>query len=93
MPLYRRIPKRGFKSRNKVKYKIIKLTQLNSFPPHSEVTPELLYRKKFLSKGHKFVKILDDGGILNIPLEIRVNKISASARAKVESCGGRVTII
>jgi large subunit ribosomal protein L15 len=92
MPLQRRIPKRGFHSRNRVEYTILSLEKLGAFGKNAEVTPETLKEKGLIRKSTEKVKILADGEI-QVPLLIRVHRISGAARKKVEEAGGKVEVL
>ena len=92
MPLQRRIPKRGFHSRNRVEYTILSLEKLGAFGKNAEVTPETLKEKGLIRKSTDRVKILADGEI-QVPLLIRVHRISGAARKKVEEAGGKVEVL
>ncbi len=98
MPLYRRLPKIGFRSRVDVKgtnvYHEVKLGSLEIFGDGEEVTCQTLKSKK-LVKGLNFgagVKILSSPGLTK-KLSIKVQAISASAKAAVEKLGGTVEIV
>ncbi len=93
-PIHRRLPVRvGFKNVNRVEYAIVNVgTLAERFNPNDEVTPEILLERRILRKLKDGVKILGEGEI-NIPLTVRAHAVSASARAKIESAGGTVTLI
>ena len=87
MPLYRRLPKRGFKNPFRKEYNPINLDNLNKFDAGTTITPELLDKAGLLRKPGCPVKILGRGS-LDKALTIKVQKASASARAAVEKVGG-----
>lgn len=89
MPLYRRLPKRGFKNPFRVEYNAINLDSLNRFEAGTKVTVELLKKEGLLKKPRNPVKLLARGQ-LEKPLEILVNKCSSTARSAVEKAGGKV---
>jgi large subunit ribosomal protein L15 len=92
MPLQRRLPKRGFTNIFRKSYCLVNLRDLSGFEPHSTLDAEVL-RKAGIIKGTKDgVKLLGSGEI-EIPLVIRVNRSSKSAKEKVEAAGGRVEVI
>jgi large subunit ribosomal protein L15 len=93
MPLFRRLPKRGFtNARFKKHWTILNVTDLNVFEDKTEVTPEILLEKGLI-KSLKFgVKILGDGE-LNKSLNIKANKFTQSAIKKIEAAGGKVEVI
>ena len=89
MPLYRRLPKRGFKNPFRTEYNPINLDSLNRFEAGSTVTPEVLDKAGLLRKAGCPVKILGRG-TLEKALTVNVQKFSASAKAAVEKAGGKV---
>jgi large subunit ribosomal protein L15 len=92
MPLIRRLPKRGFNNAAFHKtYGIVNLDDLNEFKAGTVVTEQLLRESK-LVRGNVFgVKILGNGELKHA-LTIETDKISASARAKIDKAGGTVTL-
>jgi large subunit ribosomal protein L15 len=94
MPLVRRVPKFGFKNRNRVEYKPINVSRLDALvdegrlDPASEITPELLASLGVVRKKDR-VKVLGRGEI-NVALNLRVDAVSESARKKIEEAGGSV---
>jgi len=87
-PLYRRIPKRGFKSLARAEYEVINLDDLKGLDPAVPVTPELLLQKGLIDGGRP-VKVLGDGK-LDRPLFIRAHAFSKSAADKVVRAGGKI---
>lgn len=92
MPLTRRLPKRGFTSRNKSKYVVIGLADLNVFEDGTEVTPELLVERGIIKKPFDGIKILANGE-LEKKLTIKAHKVSKSAAEKIAAAGGKVEVI
>lgn len=94
MPLYRRLPKRGFKNINRKIYETINVETLNAFEDGTEITPELLFANKFLNgnKAEAGVKILGDGE-LNKKLTVKAHKFTKSAVEKIENAGGTIEVI
>ncbi len=93
MPLYRRIPKRGFKNRNRLEIVSLNLSVLEAkFENEAEVTVESLIEKGIISDAKDGVKILG-GGELTKKLNVKVNAYSASAKAKIEELGGNAEVI
>lgn len=93
MPLYRRTPKRGFSNALFRKdYAIINLTDLNRFEEGTEVTPELLVAAGLIKKVLSGIKVLGNGE-LEKKVSIKAHKVSATAKAAIESKGGTVEII
>lgn len=91
MPLYRRIPKRGFTSRFKNEFEIVNLRQLTVFPANAEVTPTSLAEKKIIREGAA-VKILGTGEI-SVPLTVKAHAFSKKAKQLIEKAGGKVEIV
>lgn len=92
MPLYRRLPKRGFKCRNTKNIIAINLSHLDRFDDGDVVTLEALKSKGLLSKFGDGVKILGNGEI-NKKLTIQVNFFSKAAIEKIEKAGGKAEVI
>lgn len=92
MPLIRRLPKRGFNNAAFHKtYALVNLDALNVFKAGAVVTEELLRSSKVIRGNVAGVKILG-GGELKHGLTIEADKVSASAREKIEKAGGTVTL-
>jgi large subunit ribosomal protein L15 len=91
-PLFRRLPKRGFKNINRKDYAIVNLETLNRFEEGTEVTPELLLETGVVSNAKAGVKILGNGQ-LEKKLTVKANKFSATAKEAIESAGGTVEVI
>lgn len=93
MPLYRRLPKRGFNNaRHTVRYSAVNLASLNQFEEGSRVD-EAALRKAGLANGKSHgVKILGNGE-LTLKLTICAHAFSASAKAKIEAKGGSCEIV
>jgi large subunit ribosomal protein L15 len=88
-PLIYRIPKRGFNNPTKIEYQVVNINLLEKkFSPQSVVDPVTLKEKKLIH-GRKKIKILGRGEITK-PLQIRVHKVSKSAKEKIEKVGGKV---
>ena len=87
MPLYRRLPKRGFTNINSKEIVAINLDALNSFRAGTTVTVEKLVEAGIVKNPRDGVKILG-GGELTKKLNVKVNAYSASAKAKIEELGG-----
>ncbi len=95
MPLFRRLPKRGFNNKNFRKfYTIINVGELNGFKDGSAVDLEAVLGTGLVSKNKRsgLFKILGDGE-LKKKLTVKVDAISASARKKVEDAGGSVEVL
>lgn len=92
MPLYRRLPKRGFTNIFAKEYACINIDRLNIFEDGTEVTPELLREMGVVKKLYDGVKVLGNGNIEK-KLTVKVNKISKAAQEKIEAAGGKVEVI
>ncbi|MDO5136409.1 MAG: 50S ribosomal protein L15 [Eubacteriales bacterium] len=92
MPLYRRLPKRGFKNRNTKEIIAINVDVLNRFEDGAEVTVESLLASRAISKTGDGVKIIGNGELAK-KLNVKVNAVSESAKAKIEAAGGTVEVI
>lgn len=89
MPLYRRLPKRGFTSLNTIEYSIVNLDKLLKFDGIKTITPEVLASVGLIRSASAKVKLLGRGKVEKA-LKISVHKVSASAKAAVEKAGGKV---
>ena len=92
MPLYRRLPKRGFTNRNTKEIVSINVDVLNRFEDNTEVTVELLLESGAVSAVKDGVKILGNGELTK-KLKVKANAFSASAKEKIEAAGGTVEVI
>lgn len=86
LPLFQRLPKRGFHSLNQTKNAIVSLDALNCFEADTVVTVDLLLEKGLVSKPFKAVKVLN--GELSKKLTLKVHQISKSALTKLQELGG-----
>ncbi len=92
MPLYRRIPKRGFKNRNTLDIVAINVDRLEVFENGADVTVEALMDAGIISNARDGVKILGNGELTK-KLNVKVNAFSASAKEKIEALGGKAEVI
>jgi len=92
MPLYRRLPKRGFTNIFKKQWAIINIDVLNKFEEGTLVTPELLLETGVIKKIVDGVKILGDGQ-LEKKIDVRAHKFSQTAIEKIEAAGGKAEVI
>jgi len=92
MPLFRRLPKRGFKNINAKHFATVNLDRLEAFEDGAEVTVEALLEKGIIKKVEDGVKVLG-GGELTKKLTVKVNAYSASAKEKIEALGGTAEVI
>ena len=92
MPLYRRIPKRGFKSPNRVSYQVLNLGEFERFEAGTVIDADYLKTKGVVSGRMPRVKILGEGELTGA-FTVRVHAVSESARKKIEAAGGSVEIL
>jgi len=100
MPLYRRLPKRGFKNFNNQKSKIaiINISDIEKFVGIKRISStetinlKSLQNLKLINKKYEKLKILGNGEIKN-KINIEANKVSKPAKTKIESAGGTISII
>ena len=92
MPLYRRLPKRGFKNIFATEYAIVNVADLNRFDANTEVTPELLVEAGVIKKTLDGVKVLGNGE-LEKALTVKAAKFSKSAAEKIEAAGGTAEVM
>lgn len=93
MPLYRRLPKRGFTNVWGTEYTVLNVSDLNRFEAGTEVTPELLASMGIVKQvKNGGIKILGDGE-LNHSLTVKANKFTKSAVEKIEAAGGKAEVI
>ena len=92
MPLYRRIPKRGFTNIWATEYATLNVEDLNRFEAGIVVTPELLKETGLIKKMKDGIKVLGNGK-LEKNLTVQANKFSKSAVEKIESAGGKAEVI
>ena len=92
MPLYRRLPKRGFTNIFAKQYVAINVEELNKFEDGAEVTAETLMEKGIISKALDGVKILGRGEVTK-KVTVKEAKYSASAKEKIEKAGGKAEVM
>ena len=92
MPLYRRLPKRGFTNIFRKEYAVVNLKGLASFEPGAEVGPEALKAAGIVRNLRDGIKILGVGE-LSHALRVRAHKFSKSAAEKIQKAGGTVEVI
>ena len=93
LPLYRRLPKRGFSNAKfKTTYAVINLSDLNRFEDGTLVTPALLKEVGLANKELDGIKVLGNGS-LNKKLTIQAHKFSKSAVEKIEASGSKIEVI
>lgn len=92
MPLYRRLPKRGFTNRNRIDYAELNVARLNAFEDSVTVDVETLCTMGIIKDLKSGLKILG-GGELTKKLNVKANAFSESARQKIEAAGGTCEVI
>ena len=98
MPLYRRLPKRGFSNTNRKQIAKINLIDIENFlkskriKDQEEITIKYLIKKKIVKKKYDKLKILGTGDIKE-KLKVKTDYISKSAKIKIEKAGGSVTVL
>ena len=92
MPLYRRIPKRGFKNRNTLEIVAINVSALEAFDNGAVVDVDALIEKGIVKNPRDGVKILGNGELTK-KLSVKVNAYSASAKEKIEALGGTAEVM
>ena len=92
LPLYRKLPKRGFKNRFAKAYAIVNVSDLNSFNDGDVVTLEALMNARKVRKALDGLKVLGKGE-LEKNLTVQAKVFSASAKEKIEAAGGKAEVI
>lgn len=92
MPLYRRLPKRGFTNIFGTQFAEINVEMLNKFEDGTEITPELLKSEGIIKKQLDGVKVLGNGELAK-KLTVKAHKFSKSAVEKIEAAGGKAEVI
>jgi large subunit ribosomal protein L15 len=92
MPLYRRIPKRGFTNKFRKIFVVLNVRDLNRFDEGSEVSPASLIEQGFVKNMRDGLRILGEGA-LEKKLTVRAHHFSSSAKEKIEAAGGTVEVL
>ncbi len=92
MPLFRRMPKRGFSNINRKEYAIVSLNDLNRFDEGTDITPALLVESGLVKNEKAGIKLLANGEITK-KVTVTVSKASAAAKQAVEAAGGKIEVI
>lgn len=94
MPLFRRLPKRGFTNIFAKELATINIEQLNRFDENTVITPELLIQEGLVKKNktNNGIKILGNGD-LTVKITVQAHKFSKTATEKIEAAGGKVEVI
>jgi large subunit ribosomal protein L15 len=87
MPIYRRLPKRGFKNPFRKDYAVVNLRDLSSFPQGSVVDLAALRERGVVRSSDAAVKLLAEGEV-TVALTVKLDKASQAAREKIEQAGG-----
>ena len=89
LPLYRKLPKRGFKNRFAVNYSIVNVAALNKFEDGAVVDLEALLAAKIVRKPLDGLKVLGNGDLTK-KLTVKATVFSATAKEKIEAAGGKI---
>ena len=92
LPIYRRLPKRGFTNHFAKHYAIINVGDLEIFDNGTEVTLELLVEKRIIRKELDGLKVLGTGDLTK-SLNVKAKIFSATAKEKIEAAGGKVEVV
>jgi len=95
LPMFRKLPfvrGKGFTPINRVEYNEVNLDQLERFSANSDINPETLLDARLISDPRNPVVLLGRGKV-DVALNVRVHRVSKSARSKIEAAGGSVAII
>jgi large subunit ribosomal protein L15 len=92
MPLYRRVPKKGFVNPSRVETQVVNVNQFERFDAAATIDVDYLKSKGQISGRDPRVKVLGDGD-LSGAYTVRVHAVSKSAREKIEAAGGTVEIL
>jgi len=90
-PLYRRLPKRGFKNINSITHTIVNIESLEKLKL-SEITPEILVENGVIKPNYKTLKILGKG-TLSTAMKVSAHKFSKTAKASIEKAGGSIVLL
>lgn len=92
MPLYRRLPKRGFTNIFAKEYTEVKVSALNIFDDGAEITAEVLKEAGVIKKINDGITVLGNGEITK-KLTVKAAKFTQSAKSKIEAAGGKAEVI
>jgi large subunit ribosomal protein L15 len=93
LPLFRRLPfKRGFTNINRVEWVELNVELLKGFPAQSNITPEALLEAGLIKNLKKPIVLLGRGEV-EVPLNVRLHRVSRGAQAIIEAAGGTVEVI
>ena len=91
IPLYRRLPKRGFKNHFAVNYAIVNVAALNEFEGGAVVDEAVLLERRLITDPMDGLKILGNGELTK-KLTVKANRFTASAKEKIEAVGGKAEV-
>ena len=91
-PLYRRLPKRGFKNRFAAEYATVNVKDLNKYADGDVIDVTTLLRDRIIRKAYDGLKVLGDGEISK-KITVKAAIFSASAKEKIEAAGGKAEVI
>lgn len=92
IPLYRRLPKKGFNNHFAVNYAIVNVASLNKFEDGAVVDADALTASRLVTDTMDGIKILGSGELTK-KLTVKASCFSASARAKIEAAGGKAEVV
>ena len=92
MPIHRRLPKRGFKNHFKKIFAVVNVKDLNRFDSQAVVDEVALIKSGLVKGDRDGIKLLGKGEV-SVPVSVRINNISDSARKKIEAAGGKIEVI
>ena len=92
IPLYRKLPKRGFHNKFATNYAIVNVSALNVFEDGAVVTTEALLEKRIIRKTLDGIKVLGNGELTK-KLTVQANVFSATAKEKIEAAGGKTEVV
>lgn len=92
MPLYRRLPKRGFTNIFRKSYVVLNVRDLNQFDEGAEVSPEVLIERGMVKSVRHGLRILGEGE-LERKLTVKAHHFSGSAKTKIEAAGGSAEVL
>jgi len=88
LPLYRKLPKRGFNNKFATKYAIVNVSDLNVFENGAEVNIDVLLEKRIVRKAYDGLKVLGNGELTKA-VNVKAAIFSATAKEKIEAAGGK----
>ncbi len=91
IPLYRKLPKRGFNNKFATTYAIVNVSDLEVFDNGTTVTLDLLLDKRIIRKSYDGLKVLGNGELTK-KLTVEASIFSAGAKAKIEAAGGKTEV-